>query len=242
MTRKLETVQKNIAKNEAWLEKKEAQLIKKLAQVQKAGFMLEATLETLATDELGNYAYDEFLRGRDGEAKDAIVNALYMLMMSSTYEDIRRKERELVRLREEEAEILAVTSTMTEEEKAEKAEAQNVANYIKRELDNIKIPALDKWLEDYEEAYIEAVKENLQGYQQTIALTEVKQVVREQKATIVKRSFEKVGRIEDIEFGTIGYDGTFNGTVVGENGSATITTIIAGGYNIQRLHYRVLVK
>ncbi len=39
-----------------------------------------------------------------------------------------------------------------------------------------------------------------------------------------------------------GDNGEFNGIVHGESGTVTIKTITAGGYNIQPLHFRMLVK
>lgn len=54
--------------------------------------------------------------------------------------------------------------------------------------------------------------------------------------------FNKIGCIIDARALYVGYDGSLNGLVIGENGKAVITTISAGGYNIQSFHYRVLVK
>jgi hypothetical protein len=50
-----------------------------------------------------------------------------------------------------------------------------------------------------------------------------------------------VGNIKEANL-TIGIDLSINGTVVGDKGKATVYSIIAGGYNIQKAHYRVLVK
>jgi hypothetical protein len=52
---------------------------------------------------------------------------------------------------------------------------------------------------------------------------------------------EKVGHIVHIELQRNGNNG-FDGYIEGEKGKASIETIIAGGYNIQRRHYRTLVK
>lgn len=56
------------------------------------------------------------------------------------------------------------------------------------------------------------------------------------------RCSKVVGVITDAQGLTIGDNGSINGLVVGENGVAQVETIYAGGYNIQCLHYRVLVK
>lgn len=56
-------------------------------------------------------------------------------------------------------------------------------------------------------------------------------------ATVTK----KVGDIVSIEVKRNWNDG-FDGWVTGTNGTCHLTTILAGGYNIQRLHYRTLCK
>lgn len=51
-----------------------------------------------------------------------------------------------------------------------------------------------------------------------------------------------VGVITDATGLKIGNNGSINGEVIGEEGKAHVETITAGGYNIQILHYRVLVR
>lgn len=41
---------------------------------------------------------------------------------------------------------------------------------------------------------------------------------------------------------TIGKDGSLNGLIEDANKSIQVTTIVAGGYNIQKKHYRVLIN
>lgn len=54
---------------------------------------------------------------------------------------------------------------------------------------------------------------------------------------------EKVaGKIKDLSGIESGVDGSINGMAVGEICKARVLTIYAGGYNIQCLHYRVLVN
>lgn len=73
----------------------------------------------------------------------------------------------------------------------------------------------------------------------------VKIVEREKNAKrkiLMNRVAEIVGVITDAKGLYIGDNGEINGFIVGEKSRAEVRTIWAGGYNIQCLHFRVLVK
>lgn len=70
-------------------------------------------------------------------------------------------------------------------------------------------------------------------------------IEKERKAKHVKfinKISSKVGEIVDTSCLHIGVDGNINGYVIGSTGKVSIRTILSGGYNIQCLHYRILVK
>ena len=59
---------------------------------------------------------------------------------------------------------------------------------------------------------------------------------------LIARVNKAVGAIVKAIELEVGYNGELNGYIKGENGTCEVETIYAGGYNIQCLHYRVLVK
>lgn len=68
------------------------------------------------------------------------------------------------------------------------------------------------------------------------------QEVQNRRVDLFVRCSAVCGVITDATGLRTGNNGSINGFVVGENGKAEVETILAGGYNIQCLHYRVLVK
>lgn len=58
---------------------------------------------------------------------------------------------------------------------------------------------------------------------------------------LVNKISSYVGEITDVSALWIGNDGRINGVVSGTSGKVKLETIVAGGYNIQCRHYRVLV-
>lgn len=65
--------------------------------------------------------------------------------------------------------------------------------------------------------------------------------VNNKRVDLYHRCSAVVGVITDATGLRTGGNGSINGIVVGENGKASVETIMAGGWNIQCLHYRVLV-
>lgn len=59
---------------------------------------------------------------------------------------------------------------------------------------------------------------------------------------LVERVENRVGKVTDWSDIHFGMNGMLNGRVTGNLGSVYVETIGAGGYNIQRFHYRVLLK
>jgi|GEM_PF-2159804 hypothetical protein len=65
--------------------------------------------------------------------------------------------------------------------------------------------------------------------------------VNKKRADFYARCYNVVGDITDASSLHVGKNGSINGTIVGKLGKAVVETIMAGGYNVQVLHYRVLV-
>lgn len=66
--------------------------------------------------------------------------------------------------------------------------------------------------------------------------------VEAKRKNLVSKIEKAVGIVTDADHLVLGKDGNINGKVTGEKGSVWVETIGAGGYNIQKYHYRVLVK
>ena len=111
---------------------------------------------------------------------------------------------------------------------------------------------LDYWGNEYKNKRLELIEKYGIWVVGNLALREPKDaeevifktIEREGEAKekmLIKRVNEEVGKIVNALNLEVGVNGELNGTIKGENGTCKIETIYAGGYNIQRLHYRVLV-
>lgn len=120
------------------------------------------------------------------------------------------------------------------------AKAEQVVNTQIRSLNEIrnnKIPKIEEFLDEWETNAIKYYEEHLE---ENVTKSMIHDERIRKSDYISYQVTSRIGKIVDAGFLTIGTDGNINGLVKGENGSVHIRTIIAGGYNIQCRHFRVL--
>lgn len=147
-----------------------------------------------------------------------------------------------------------------EEERNDKKTALNAA----KEIAMSKLPAeIEDWFEQVKHTCIVATiearnfersKNRFQTKNYALASMsdeeieqDVERKVENMKLNLLDRVSEKCGEIKGcrnvrVENGNINEGTAINGTFFGTKGTATVKSITAGGYNIQRFHVRVLVK
>ncbi|MEH6945147.1 hypothetical protein [Bacillus sp. JJ722] len=65
--------------------------------------------------------------------------------------------------------------------------------------------------------------------------------MRVKKEKMLIKITKKVGEILSCNL-KLNRNDSFDGTVTGTKGTVNIRTIVAGGYNIQRVHYRTIIN
>lgn len=229
---KIETLKDRIEKAKETINKKENTIIKKTKMIEKKQKQIEKAKED---------------------------NEKYWLEV-----DIRSLEDDIKRGKKE---IEAKKETLTKYELQLKGELEKESLYVKempsqfKQLQEALVERWNEWnknrkatlIEKYKElGYKSFIKEYSYNDYDFMKIDDKKLEAtneKEAKALIIdlyNRVKEITGEVESWEdvHATQGAQGmvVLNGTVRGKEGVAQVESILAGGYNIQRLHIRVLVK
>lgn len=213
--RKQETINKEIAKYEARIVRLSALLLKKEAVLSKLGINTEADWRAYKIE-------------HDGDNSKEFNTVLWAwINRSIVVDDIEDAERRLAFAEKELAVVL-------------EAEAKKEA------LNEARIPEIEAYLDYWLAKTIEYYKEHnllVETYAGDPATATVKELTDERNRksdVITRRLLAKVGKVLKTSGLNIGLDGNINGFVRGEKGSVEVRSILAGGWNIQCLHSRLL--
>lgn len=232
----------NIEKRLATIERQKSQLEKKLAKIAKVSW--------IDTDNLDKYKWDDESRQKY-EAETG--SQLYWDIC-----DVESKEEEIKESYKKLEELKKISANW--KEKLDKAEFDE--DFWKREIpESLKsyrtylVNEWDKWdkerramlKSEYKNlGYSEFIKKHKYAGYSFMSLTdeEIHKDNEIEATTLIldlySRVFKYTGKITSWDYLTI-HNGHINGWVKGENANARVESILAGGYNIQRLHVRTLV-
>ena len=243
---KIETLKERIEKKEAQIAKKSNTIIKKSKQIEK----ISEKIRKMGFDPNGD-KYQAYETEQHAE--------LYweMCKRESLIEDIRRGEREIDECEATLEKYEAQLAGEIEKEAQFLREVPEQAKYMEQMLiekwDASEKSRRDYYREQYKELdYVEFIKKFKHTAYEFMHTTDDEiheDNVKHARAFVLdllNRTKEITGEITSwayvhLTVGTNGYP-VLNGVVEGKEGRAVVESIYAGGYNIQRLHVRVLVK
>lgn len=247
---KLEILQERKAKAEAKLEKKAGTIEKKTVQIEKTKAKLAKLgyAGDVKRNELGN------LRDTDLDLFYDVIDLVWK--RDGLEEDVERNTKELENIKLTIAKYDEQIAKAIETGRVLETEVPEMLKKMARELveywDKTDIERRDYMRERYKElGYTEFIKNHsYRNYEFMQTSNDEIHVKNERDAKILV--LDLYNRVKDITgpvkdwaglYATVGTHGftVLNGIVRGENGDAKVESIYAGGYNIQRLHVRVLV-
>lgn len=242
---RLQNAEANVAKREATIERHKAQLEKKIAKIAK--------VDWIDTDKLEDYKYNMEARAR---YEKETGSDLYwdICEVSSKQQDIKDSYKKL-------DELKAIVENWKEKVvKAELHEAvwsneipeafKSYKDYLVQQWDEFDKKRRSRLREEYKTlGYKEFDKKYVGCLQSVLSLKNAtdEEIHKENERSANSLIFDLYGRIYKYTGKVVSWDyltisqGHINGYVEGENSNVKVESILAGGYNIQRLHVRVVV-
>lgn len=248
------TLKERITKANEKVTKKQNTIVKKTAQIEKKWSALESKYNWDRTDRTTHFI-ELKERGFSDDAASEI---------SWTISDIESLEEDIERGGKEIEETLKTIAKYETQLASELAKESTVAHKYPEEFKTLKTNLVEEWTRyDLNRKASLRAKYNELGYKEFMKqykwagydfMRKTEEEIRRDNnrtadaliLNLWNRVNEKVGDPTDydlyLESGNSIEGIALNGTVVGTKGTARVESILAGGYNIQRLHIRVLVK
>lgn len=224
---------------EAKLEKRKALTVKAAAKLNK----LEAKAAAMGI--LGKMCYEL----NTAEEKMLVLD---VDTAKNNLEEAKNKEREA------EAAVKKAREVLASAPKTEEVIEANMPEAIQKFFADWKSAFVDAWMEKMAEmralaktSHVEYMREmNRHGAEWFVRIhwrkedweREAEAQKKARMINLINRVRKAVGTITDATGLYLTDNGEINGVVKGTEGRAAVRTIVAGGWNIQRLHFRTLVR
>lgn len=246
---KIETLKERVEKATTKIEKKQNTIVKKTAQIEKKNLFLE---------KLGfaGYTRDMYYEVRNTLSDDVATDLYWTICeIDGLEDDIERNKREIEETKKTLAKYEAQLAGEIEKESIFLREIPESMKLMQTQL----VEKWDEWDKERREFVSQKYRElgytqffKKYNYSDYELMYESDEHIHESNMNDAKMLILNLyNRVKAITGEVTDWAGIYctngnmcpvlNGTVIGKEGRANVESILAGGYNIQRLHVRVLV-